>query len=96
MKAIILDTLRQTSAVLEAKPPDDAAGFKAWLREPASPTTNSEMSRQVASDLWSKLTSIWFAVATLTKRSTNASSDILEADGSRLRASVTAVCVETT
>ena len=32
MKAIILETLRQTSAVLDAKSPDDAAGFKAWLR----------------------------------------------------------------
>ena len=31
MKAIILETLRQTSAVLDAKSPDDAAGFKAWL-----------------------------------------------------------------
>ena len=31
MKAIILETLRQTSAVLDAKSPADAAGFKAWL-----------------------------------------------------------------
>ena len=35
MKAIILETLRQTSAVLDAKSPDDAAGFKAWLQDVA-------------------------------------------------------------
>lgn len=32
MKATILEALRQTSAVLDAKAPDDAGGFKAWLR----------------------------------------------------------------
>jgi hypothetical protein len=32
MKAIILETLRQTSALLDAKSPGDAGGFKAWLR----------------------------------------------------------------
>ena len=32
MKEIILEALSQTAAVLDAKAPDDAGGFKAWLR----------------------------------------------------------------
>ena len=32
MKGIILETLSQTAAVLDAKAPNDAGGFKAWLR----------------------------------------------------------------
>jgi len=41
MKAIILETLRQTSAVLDAKCPDDAAGFKAWLRSISERVANA-------------------------------------------------------
>jgi len=41
MKAIILDTLRQTSAVLDAKSPDDAASFKAWLHRISERVANA-------------------------------------------------------
>jgi hypothetical protein len=33
VKAQCIDTLRQTRALVDAKAPDEAAGFKQWLRE---------------------------------------------------------------
>ena len=41
MKGIILETLSQTAALLDAKSPDDAAGFKTWLRAVSERVANA-------------------------------------------------------
>ena len=41
MKGIVLAALGQAAALLDAKAPDDAAGFKAWLRDISERVANA-------------------------------------------------------
>ena len=41
MKGTILETLSQTAALVDAKAPDDAAGFKAWLAQISERVANA-------------------------------------------------------
>ena len=41
MKGIVLEALGQAAALLDAKAPDDAAGFKAWLRDISERVANA-------------------------------------------------------
>jgi hypothetical protein len=41
MKAIMLDALRQSAALVDAKAPDDAAGFKTWLARISEQVANA-------------------------------------------------------
>jgi hypothetical protein len=41
MKGIILEALGQSAALVDTKAPDDAAGFKAWLRQMSEQVANA-------------------------------------------------------